>query len=79
MSQAKVDRYKEEKANRQKIMAKEKRQKRMWKIGGWALVVVCVCWIGGSAYSKFHVPVRAEYEINTTAMDDYLNSLVAEE
>ncbi len=79
MSQAKVDRYKEQKANRQKIMEKEKRQRLMWKIGGWALAAVCVCWIGVSAYSKFHVPVRAEYEINTTALDDYLNSLDAEE
>ena len=32
MSQAKVDRYKEEKANRKKILAKEKR-KRIAEIG----------------------------------------------
>ena len=32
MSQEKVNRYKEEKANRKEILAKEKRQKRLMKI-----------------------------------------------
>ena len=35
MSQAKVDRYKEEKANRKKILAKEKRKRIAGTICGW--------------------------------------------
>lgn len=78
MSQAKVDRYKEQKANRQKIMAKEKRQKTMWKVGGTVVALALVVWIGYSAFNKFYVPPRASYEVDTTAMDEYLNTLVEE-
>lgn len=79
MSQAKVDRYKEQKANRKKIMARERRERMMWKIGGGVVLVALVGWIGFSAYNNFHVPVRSEYEVNTAAVDDYLNGLVAED
>lgn len=75
MSQAKVDRYKEQKANRQKIMKKEKRERLMWKIGGCALCVLIVGWIGVSAYGKFHVPVAKTYEVKADAVDDYLADL----
>ena len=37
MSQAKVDRYKEEKANRKKILAKEKRKRIAGTICGWLI------------------------------------------
>ena len=48
MSQAKVDRYKEEKRNRAKIMAKEKREWMLMKIGGAVLALAIVGWAGGS-------------------------------
>lgn len=78
MSQAKVDRYKEEKANRQKIMAKQKMEKTLWKVGGSVVALVLVAWIGFSAFNKFYVPPRKVYEVNTTAMDEYLNTLAEE-
>ena len=78
MSQAKVDRYKEQKANRQQIMPKQKREKMMWKVGGSVVAVALVVWIGFSAFNKFYVPPRTAYEVNTAAMDEYLNTLTAE-
>ena len=40
MSQAKVDRYKEEKANRKKILAKEKRKRIAGTICGWLIALL---------------------------------------
>ena len=48
MSQAKVDRYKEEKANRKKILAKEKRKRITGIICGWVIAVLIVGWAGYS-------------------------------
>ncbi len=79
MSQAKVDRYKEQKANRQKIMKKEKRERMLWKVGSYAVLLVLVAWIGVSAYNRFHVETRKFYEADTTAVDTYLNGLTVEE
>lgn len=78
MSQAKVDRYKEQKANRQQIMKKEKREKMLWKIGGSLLAIVLVGWIGFSAYDSLRVETRKTYEVDVTAMEDYLTGLDAE-
>ncbi|MDO4634078.1 MAG: hypothetical protein Q4B01_09505 [Eubacteriales bacterium] len=79
MSQAKVDRYKEQKANRQKIMQKEKRERLLWKIGGCACVVVLAGWIGVSAFSSFYTAPKKSYEVKTTAIDDYISSIEADE
>lgn len=79
MSQAKVDRYKEQKANRKQIMQKEKRQKMLWKIGSCAVGVLLVAWVGFSAVSKFYVAPVKTYEVNTAALDEYIGGLGAEE
>lgn len=42
MSQAKVDKYKEDKKNRKKIMAREKRSRVFWMIIGIIVIVVIV-------------------------------------
>ena len=65
MSQAKVDRYKEEKANRKKVMRKEKVANRLRKC---ALVV----WIGYSAYNMYESsrPVK-EAEVNYQSVDTF--------
>ena len=42
MSQEKVNRYKEEKANRKEILAKEKRHKRLMKICAGVIVLALV-------------------------------------
>ena len=52
MSQKKVDAYKAEKANREKIMKKEKRVLRLEKLIALAFCIVAVVWIGFSVYSK---------------------------
>ena len=46
MSQAKVDKYKKEKANRKKEMAKQKTEKIIGIICGCAILVAIVGWAG---------------------------------
>ncbi len=53
MSQAKVDRYKEEKANRKKILAKEKRKRIAGTICGWLIALLIVGWAGYSGYNAY--------------------------
>lgn len=79
MSQAKVERYKEEKRNRKETMARDKR-KRMASMA--ALGVVCVAllgWIGTSAYQVYEnsKPVETIYA-DLTALDDYMAGLEAD-
>lgn len=81
MSQKKVDAYKKEKANRSQAIKKEK---MMLKIQKAALAVVglgIVCWIGVSIYGKYEAAQEAivvQTEMNTTALDDYLNEMYSE-
>ena len=84
MSQAKVDKYKEDKKNRKKIMAKEKRQ---WFLTQAALTVAglaIVAWIGISAYQAITAPKGDEpaevktYTVDNSALDDYIASLTEE-
>ena len=85
MSQAKVHRYKEEKRNRAKIMAKEKREWMLMKIGGAVLALAIVGWAGGSVYYNVTHPEKEEaeqtveekptYTVNTSALEDYLGAL----
>ena len=82
MSQEKVDRYKEEKKNRQKIMKKENRHERAIKACGILVALVLVGWIGYSGYSQFTKGKAAEgknYSVDTAALDDFMNNLPGEE
>lgn len=82
MSQKKVDAYKKEKANRDKLIKKEKRILMLEKLAGIAVCAVVVCWIGFSVYNKTQEnkeTVVQETEIDTAALDEYLSSLTAEE
>ena len=45
MSQAKVDKYKEDKKNRKKIIAKEKRTRALWATAGIVLAVALILFI----------------------------------
>lgn len=84
MSQEKVDRYKKEKANREKIQKKEKRNLFLEKLAIAAVGIAMVAWIGYSAYGVITRPdPDAEQEVVTTEMDitaisDYLNGLAEE-
>lgn len=86
MSQKKVDAYKKEKANREKLIKKEKRILMLEKLAGIAVCAVAVCWIGFSVYDKsqedketvVQETVVQETEMDTAALDEYLSSLTAE-
>ena len=80
MSQAKVDQYKKEKANRKEIMAKEKRQKMITKICTSAVLIVIGAWIGAStAIFIYESRPKDKIYVNATEIADYLDSLYAEE
>ena len=88
MSQAKVDRYKEEKRNRQQIMKKEKRQLMLTKLCGGVLAALVVVWAGFSVYTTItgtsgsdadNTPVEVtEYALDATSLSDYISSLSAD-
>ena len=76
MSQEKVRRYKEEKANRKEIMKKQKVKKIM---SGTVAAVVCVAivgWIGysGVEYYQDNKP-RKQVEADYTAVNKYIEAL----
>lgn len=80
MSQEKVNRYKEEKANRKEIMKKAKRAEFLRNIVASVVLVAVVGWVGysGVTYIIKHQP-RPEVDVNYTAVADYVESLTAEE
>lgn len=76
MSQAKVDRYKEQKKNRKKIM---KHEKHMRFLGYSVATIVAACiitWAGVSIYKTYEAkkPVTAT-EVDLTALTDYYSSI----
>ena len=74
MSQEKVDRYKEQKANR-KIMAREKHEKFLVKLCAGLVALALVCWLGYSIYDSANKPDTSDVAITTTAIDEYVNTL----
>ncbi|MCD8347235.1 MAG: hypothetical protein LUD16_04630 [Lachnospiraceae bacterium] len=84
MSQEKVDRHKEQKRNVKKIVKKEKREWMLTKAAMALVAVLLVAWIGVSVYhySDISDSTTVElptYTVDTTALDDYLTELYAEE
>ncbi len=75
MSQEKVDRYKEQKANRKQIMAREKRRKFLIKVCAGMIALALVCWLGYSIYDTVNKPDTSDVAITTTAIDDYVSGL----
>ena len=82
MSQKKVDAYKAEKANREKIMKKEKLILTIEKLAAlvaWiAICVAMVGWIGFSAYTKIEAKEAStvtETVMDTSAIDNYVSGL----
>ena len=72
MSQAKVDRYKEEKANRKKIMRREKIANKLRKCVVGLVAIALVFWIGYSAYNMYESsrPVE-EAKVNYQSIDTF--------
>lgn len=80
MSQEKVNKYKEEKANRHKIMKREKRNRIIGRIVGIVIGLAIVGWIGYSIYDRAATKIAAaQTEVNLSAVDDYLNGLYADD
>lgn len=78
MSQKKVDAYKQQKANREKIMKKEKLVLRLEKLAALVVCLAAVCWVGYSVYDKATADqeeVRVETVMDTSALDNYISSL----
>ncbi len=78
MSQKKVDYYKEQKANRAKIIKREKRILFFEKCAGVLVLLLAVCWIGFSVYGKVtanKVVENKQTVINTEALENYSSLL----
>ena len=75
MSQAKVDRYKQEKANRKKIVAKERMKRRIASVVGWVVVLAIVAWAGVSGYNIYeNSRPEQNYVVDISAISDYLGT-----
>ncbi|MDD3277642.1 MAG: hypothetical protein PHG16_01975 [Lachnospiraceae bacterium] len=78
MSQEKVDRYKKDKANRQKIMRREKWIRRL-EYGGSAVVLVALIgWFSFAVYQNVENNKTVEattYEMNVDAIQSYLSTI----
>lgn len=76
MSQAKVDQYKKEKANRKKTVAKERIRRKIATVAGWVIAIAIVAWAGVSGYNYYeNSRPEQNYTIDTSAISDYLGAL----
>ena len=84
MSQEKVDKYKKEKANREKLQKREKRTLFLEKLAIGAVALVMAGWIGYSAYGVLtredpdEEKTVVTTEMDTTAISDYLSQLAGD-
>lgn len=79
MSQEKVARYKEEKANRKEIMKKERRRHFFRKSVVGILSIAVIGWIGYSAYDTFaEKKPRQSAEVDYSEIQTYLQGLTEE-
>ena len=78
MSQAKVDKYKEQKKNRDKIINREMRERILAEVIVCVGVVALIGWAGYSFYQN-HKPTGVNtYTVDGTALTDYMSELNAE-
>ena len=71
MSQEKVDKYKQEKANRKKNMKKQKLQNALRKVVVCIAGMAVVGWIGYSAYHTFESSrPKEEVQVDYTAVNE---------
>ena len=80
MSQEKVDKYKEQKANRKEIIKKEKRMRAVRGVTAGVIVVALLGWIGYSAVGKYqNSQPRQVADVDYSAFMEYVQSLSASE
>lgn len=76
MSQEKVNRYKEQKAKRKKIMKREKIMNIVRSTILSLIALALVGWLGFSAYTNYQAGIpRETTEINYSAITDYMSGL----
>ena len=76
MSQEKVDRYKQDKANRKQIMRKQRITNFVRKGVLAPVALALIGWLGYSAYDMYESgKERVVAEVNYDSVTDYLNSL----
>ena len=79
MSQKKVDMYKQEKANRKKIMRKQRVMSIVRKGVLTLAALALVAWLGYSAYDMYESgKERIVAEADYTPVMDYMDSLTAQ-
>lgn len=78
MSQEKVNKYKEEKANRKEIMKKEKMQHMIRRCVVGVCGLALVAWLGYSAYNVYEESQPKEsVAVNYDAITEYQSELAA--
>lgn len=76
MSQEKVERYKQEKANRKKIIRKQRMMSVVRKVVLSLAALALVGWLGFSAYQTHEAKQeRPVAEVNYDAINEYLSGL----
>ena len=80
MSQAKVEKYKEQKANRKQTMKKEKIQRIVRNSIAAVVVVAALGWVGYSGVTSIidNIP-REEVKVDYNAISNYESALTAVE
>ena len=80
MSQAKVDRYKEEKANRKDILRKEQAKKVLRSTVLCLVLVVCAGYIAYSAIQAAKAGQSYTYTtVNVSSLENYLSDVTSAE
>lgn len=80
MSQEKVTKYKEEKANRKETMKKQKRAKVIRNSVMAVVFAAVLFWVGYSAVDFYQSnKTRESYVVDYSAIDDYVEGLNTEE
>ena len=82
MSQAKVDRNKEQKRNVKKIMAQEKRSWMLTQVVLYLIGAAIIIWLAVALYQAVNTSTTdtstvqsVSYTVDSAALDDYLASL----
>ena len=76
MSQEKVNKYKEEKANRKTILKRQKRNRIIARVISSVIGLVIVGWIGYSIYDRAMTNIKtSQTEVDLAAVNDYISGL----
>lgn len=79
MSQEKVKKYKEEKANRKETMKKQKRAKLLRNSIMGIILAAALFWVGYSGVTYYiDSQPRKSVEVDYAAVDDYIDTLSEE-